>query len=411
MKTLLTSGRRRGPQAAVPFLILLVIAAVLAFLAGFALFWNVGSRVAGGGVDFGFPDFARTESTPQVEAPHPAAARYPVTVAFDPIKYRDARYVPVKGIHVSSWVAGSQELLAKQLALCDRTEINAIVVEVKDDLGHLAYDTDVPLAEELGLEDPRIKDIDAFIAALNEHGVIPIARVVSFKDPLLASKRPEWGVQHRNGGLWEDYKGISFVNPYDERVWEYLVDVAEDAAAKGFREIQFDYVRFPSDGKISDTVYPGKDRPMEDAIADFLEYARGRLEKRGVWVSADVFGLTVHVKDDLGIGQKVEKVARHVDIVSPMIYPSHYYAGSYNLKDPNSSPYEVIRFAMLDSGRRLSGSGAVVRPWLQDFSLDGVAYGPDEVRAQIRAVEELGYTEWILWDPSVTYTEAALNPE
>ena len=130
----------------------------------------------------------------------------------------------------------------------------------------------------------------------------------------------------------------------------------------------------------------------------------------GVWVSADVFGLTLYVKDDLGIGQKIEKVSSNVDIVCPMIYPSHYYAGSYNQKNPNSHPYEIITAAMKDSTKRLRGTGAIVRPWLQDFSLGGVTYGVEQVKAQIKAVEEQGYTEWLLWDPSLKYTEGALRP-
>src|SRR5680860_548754 len=259
--------------------------------------------------------------------------------------------------------------------MVDRTEINAMVIDVKDATGYISYDSNVALADELDLEEHRIKDLDALMALLKEHDILPIARIVCFNDKILSARRPEWGVQHKNGGLWKDRKGFSYTNPYDHRVWEYLVELAEDAASRGFREIQFDYVRFPSDGKISDAVYPGRDGTMEDAIAEFLAFARQRLEARGVWVSADVFGLTVHVKDDMNIGQKIEKVARNVDIVSPMIYPSHYEPGSYNIKNPNASPYEVITNAMADSGRRLNGSGAIVRPWLQDFSLGDVTYG------------------------------------
>jgi hypothetical protein len=234
---------------------------------------------------------------------------------------------------------------------------------------------------------------------------------VCFNDPVLAKRQPEYAVKSKSGGNWHDKKGSSYTNPYDRRVWKYLVDLGEDAADRGFREIQFDYVRFPSDGRISDAVYPGAIGSKEDAIAKFLAYARGRLEKRGVWVSADVFGLTLFVKDDLGIGQKIEKVSTNVDIVCPMIYPSHYYAGSYNQKNPNSHPYEIITAAMKDSTKRLQGTGAIVRPWLQDFSLGGVTYGVEQVKAQIKAVEEQGYTEWLLWDPSLKYTEAALRPK
>lgn len=408
----LSRPRARGGRVAGPVLLILLIGAVVAFVGGFTVFWSVGSRVAGGEFRLGLPRIGGGETASAEEvARHTPPVQYPVAVSFDPVRYRDSTYVPVKGIYISSWIAGSPELFAKQIDLADRTEINAMVIDVKDATGYVSYDSDVALADELGLEEHRIKDIDAVIATLREHEIVPIARIVCFNDPKLSKARPEWGVQHKGGGLWKDNKGSSYTNPYDRRVWEYLVELAEDAADRGFREIQWDYVRFPSDGKISDAEYPGRDSSMEDAIAAFLAFSRERLEKRGVWVSADVFGLTVHVKDDLGIGQRIEKVARNVDIVSPMIYPSHYYSGAYNIKNPNREPYEVIKKAMADSGRRLSGTGAIVRPWLQDFSLSGVTYGVEEVRVQIQAVEEQGYTEWILWDPSVKYTEGALRAE
>jgi hypothetical protein len=247
------------------------------------------------------------------------------------------------------------------------------------------------------------------MAKLREHRIFPIARIVCFNDPLLAGKRADWAIQNKNGGVWRDKKGSAYTNPYKREVWDYLLELAEEAADLGFQEIQFDYVRFPSDGKISDTAYPGQDSSMEDAIAGFLAYARERLEPKGVWVSADVFGLTLYEKDDMGIGQKIEKVAQNVDIVSPMIYPSHYYSGHYNIDNPNSHPYEIIKAATNDATRRLVGTGAVYRPWLQDFSLGGVTYGPEQVKKQIEAVEELGYQEWLLWDPSVKYTEGALE--
>src|SRR5680860_1420184 len=403
--------RRRARHYAGPVSVLVIVAGLAAFAVGFVLFWGVGHRLAGGEFEFALPRFgSETRQVEEVAKVLATPIAYPTQVTFDPVAYRDAHYVPVKGIYISSWIAGSPDLFAQQISLVDRTELNAMVIDVKDATGYVSYDSQVALADELDLEEHRIKDIGAVVAALNEHHIVPIARIVCFNDKLLSARRPEWGVQHKNGGLWHDKDGNSYTNPYDRRVWEYLVQLAEDAASRGFREIQFDYVRFPSDGKISDAVYPGRSGPTEDAIAEFLAFARQRLEKRGVWVSADVFGLTVHVKDDLGIGQKIEKVAANVDIVSPMIYPSHYRAGSYGIAAPNSSPYEIITKAMIDSGARLSGSGAIVRPWLQDFSLYGVTYGETEVRAQIKAVEDQGFMEWILWDPSVKYVEAALRP-
>jgi hypothetical protein len=294
------------------------------------------------------------------------------------------------------------------LDLADSTEINAFVVDVKDDIGTVTYAVDVPMANELGLVEERIDDIDEFITVLSEHGIIPIARVVCFKDSLLAKARPDLAIMSVDGGLWEDYKEMKYTNPYNHEVWEYLVQIAEDAARHGFREIQFDYVRFPSDGPISKAVYPGEYCSKADAIGGFLAYARERLEKMGVWVSADVFGIVIQDTPDTDtIGQKIDKVGQNVDIVCPMIYPSHYDAGSYGLDDPNESPYELISAAMEETTMRLAGTGAMGRPWLQDF----FGYEVEEVKAQIEAAEEQGYAEWLLWDPSLEYTAGALRSE
>lgn len=403
--------RKQGRKSPSALIILSIgIGGVVVFVLGFVLFWGVGVRAVGGDAPiWGTPLLNRSSSG--AGGSETGERDYPVTVRVDPFTFRDLSYRPVKGIYVSSWIAGSQKHLEKQLRMADRTEINSMVVDIKDATGYVTHDTDVDLAGSLGLEESRIDDMDGLVAKLQEHDIVPIARIVCFKDPVLARRKPEWAVQDVNGGLWKDNKGFTYIDPYRKKVWAYLVDIAEDAVERGFREIQFDYVRFPSDGKISDAVFPGKDGEAEDAIADFLSYARRRLEQKGAWVSADVFGLTVHVYDDLGIGQKVEKVSRNVDIVSPMIYPSHYYAGSYGIQDPNSEPYKVITNAMQDSIRRLQGTGAIVRPWLQDFSMGNNTYGVDEVKAQIRAVEDLGYEEWMLWDPSVKYTEGALRPQ
>jgi hypothetical protein len=379
------------------------------FVLAFSVFWSLGARIAGGD-GIGLPGLSGSGGQIAQAEAAPAPRRYPVAFDASLRSFRDLSYVPVKAIYVSNYVAGSPKLFQKQLGLADRTEINAMVIDVKDASGYAGYDSDVPLVKEAKLSERRIKDVNALMQQLRKHDVFPIARIVCFNDPLLATRKPELAIRSKAGGLWKDRKGASYTNPYDRRVWEYLVQLAEEAADRGFREIQFDYVRFPSDGKISDTLYPGKDSLPEDAIGAFLAYARERLESRGVWVSADVFGLTVYVEDDLGIGQRIEKVARNVDIVCPMVYPSHYYAGSYNIADPNSHPYEIVSRAMKDSKQRLDGTGTLNRPWLQDFSLGGVKYGVAEVKAQIKAAEEQGYREWILWDPGVSYTEGALRP-
>jgi hypothetical protein len=379
-----------------------------AFAAGFILLWSGASWLRGGA---GFP-WGSSQPAAASASGLEVKSSYTIEPLVDLREFRDLSYVPVKGVYMTSYAAASSEMLDNLISLADRTEINAFVIDVKDDLGIVAYDADVELAKQEGLIEKRIKDIDALVATLQGHGIVPIARVVCFKDDTLATKRPDLAVMHQSGEIWQDFKGLSFTNPYNHEVWEYLVQVAEDAARHGFREIQFDYVRFPSDGKISEAVYPGQNSSKEDAIAAFLAYARPRLEKLGVWVSADVFGITVNpnnAKDSATIGQNVEKIAKNVDIVCAMIYPSHYDSGSYGIQNPNASPYEVITAASKDTKAKLAGTGAMGRPWLQDFSLRGVEYGQAEVKAQIKAAEEQGFTEWLLWDPSLKYVEKALR--
>ena len=263
---------------------------------------------------------------------------HPLEPLVDLRGFRDLSYVPVKGIYVTSYAAGKPAPLARMITIADQTEINAFVIDIKDDQGRLVYNADVPLAKSLGLISPHIPDIDGLIATLRAHNITPIARIITFQDSALAEARPDLAIQSTKGGIWRDYKGMGYTNPYNHEVWDYEVQVAEDAARHGFREIQFDYVRFPSDGDLNLAVYPGAYAKKADAIAGFLGYARERLEKLGVWVSADVFGLLTTVKDDQGIGQQFEKICQNVDIICPMVYPSHYQAGSYGIASPNASP-------------------------------------------------------------------------
>jgi hypothetical protein len=377
------------------------------FAAGFILLWSLGSWLVGG------PGFPWGSDGEVAESPISlaVATEYEVEPLVDLMAFRDLSYVPVKGIYVTSYTASESGRMSKMLDLADTTEINAFVIDVKDDLGMVTYDSQAAMAKEMGLVEKRIKDIDAMIATLNEHGIVPIARVVCFKDTNLAKAKPEWAVRSVKGGKWEDRNGLNYVNPYSHDVWEYIVQVAEDAARHGFREIQFDYVRFPTDGPISEAVYPGEYCSKEDAIAGFLAYAHARLEKLGVWVSADVFGIVImDTPDTATIGQKYYKVARNVDIVCPMVYPSHYYSGSYGLDNPDASPYELVTAAMKETNIRLAGTGALGRPWLKDDDY-GVDYGVEEVKAEIKAAEQQGFSEWLLWNAGNQYTKGALRSD
>ncbi|GAW91862.1 putative glycoside hydrolase [Calderihabitans maritimus] len=319
--------------------------------------------------------------------------------------------VKVKGIYVSGYSAGTPERFQKLLDLVETTELNAMVIDVKDATGYLTYNSDLEPVRRVGSSSKKVKDIAALAQTLREKGIYPIARLVVFKDPVLARARPDLAVKSRNGGIWKDYKGMAWVDPYSREVWDYNLSVAAEVAQMGFREIQFDYVRFPSDGPTENMVFSHNNGlAREEVIREFLAYAREKLAPYGVFLSADVFGLTCSAKDDLGIGQKLELVAAEVDYVSPMVYPSHYALGSYGLVDPDRSPYRTVYKSLSDAVYRLGDNSKMIRPWLQDFSLRH-KYGPKEVREQIRATYDAGLEEWILWNPANRYTEEALGEE
>ena len=331
----------------------------------------------------------------------------------------DARFPrprKVRGIYVNAWAGGSQNRMDALLDLARRTEVNSFVIDIKDASGYVSHRTEVPLAHESGAtEEVRIRDLAGLLDRLESEGIYPIARIVIVKDPILAEFMPELAVQDTAGGVWVDRKGIVWLNPYDERVWEYHVDLAREVAELGFPEIQWDYVRFP-DAPRSDldrAVFAGADgRLKAEVIREFLQYSRSALADLGVFATADVFGVATSATRDVGIGQHWESMVDVVDALLPMVYPSHYSAGSFGLDEPNAYPYEIVRGALRDAQRRsadVEGAGAT-RPWLQDFTLGPPIYGGPEVRAQIQAAYDAGVDEWVLWNPGSRYTETALEP-
>ncbi|HHW01847.1 MAG TPA: putative glycoside hydrolase [Thermoanaerobacterales bacterium] len=323
--------------------------------------------------------------------------------------------VKVKGIYLTGWKAGIPGELEKMINLVDTTELNAMVIDVKDNTGRLTYKSKIPMVAQIGSGSNRIPDIDGLLKTLKEHGIYTIGRIVVFEDPVLSKARPAFAVKNKKGENWVTRKGLGWVDPYNTGVWDYAVSIAEEAARKGFNEIQFDYVRFPSDGDLKDIVYPANNgRSRVQTISAFLSYAKKRLEPYGVYVSADIFGLVTTAEDDMKIGQYLEDVVKTVDYISPMVYPSHYAPGSYGLSNPNAAPYETVYHSLSTAVKRLEkvdGFKAEIRPWLQDFTLGAPPYGPREVRAQIKATYDAGLSQWILWDPANTYTVAALIPE
>ena len=324
----------------------------------------------------------------------------------------------VKAIYLTGWTAGGSKHFQNLIGLVDRTTINAMVIDVKDD-GDVTYQADVPLAKELaGKMDgnmKQIRNIDRVLETLKKHEIFPIARLTCFRDSPLGNAHPELAVHDKSGKVWHDRKRHAWLNPYKKENWDYNVDLALDALKHGFKEIQFDYVRFPTDGKMSDMVFPGepKDGMREDQIAAFLKYAHEKIHAAGGWFSADVFGLTSMVKNDEGIGQKFVKVVQNVDYLCPMVYPSHYAKGEYHIPNPNTEPYKIIHLSVGDAQKRLATvkTTCKLRPWIQDFSLYGVHYGPAQVKAQIKALEDLGIHEYLLWNAGNHFTEAALSKD
>jgi hypothetical protein len=387
-------------------LAVIAFAGAAAFVLGFVAFWYVGVWIAGGRG----PD-GQAAAQGAAALAVPVSSEDEVEPLVDLLAFRDLAYVPVKAFHVTSRKASDTASMGRIIALADRTEINAIVVAVKDDRGYVAYDSKCALALRYGTVKNIIGDVDSLLASMSEHGIMPIARIVAFKDSVLVAQRPDLAVQSTEGGVWRDYRGQAYLNPYNHEVWEYVLQVAEEAARRGFREIQFDYVRFPDGGDLSKAKYPGQYCAKEDAIAGFLAFARPRLEALGVWMSIDTFGITVQTTTDGGIGQKLEKMCRNVDVYCPMIYPSLYDLGSYGVEYPAAEPDVIVTRAMTDAAQRLAGTGAKGRPYIQvfdDYNGRHIKYTAELIRAQIDAVEALGFNEWILWG---AYPEAGLVQE
>jgi hypothetical protein len=320
----------------------------------------------------------------------------------------------VKGVYVTSHTTGVKKFQTL-LQLMDDTELNSMVIDVKDDWGYITYRTGNAELEALETTQPIIKDISKLMNTLEEHDIYPIARIVVFKDTVLAKKNPELSFLNSDGSVWGNGKNPpeSFVNPYRKEVWEYNVDVAKEAAKAGFKEIQFDYVRFPEGfEKRADILkYDQDERSRVDAISDFVKYAREQLEPLGVRVSVDIFGYAASVPAAEGIGQDFVKISDQVHVIAPMVYPSHYGTGWFGSKVPDAAPYATINGAMIDTHKKLEPLGdakPIIRPWIQDFTASWIPgyikYGKKEIEEQIRALEDNGIHEFLLWNAGNNYT-------
>jgi hypothetical protein len=330
----------------------------------------------------------------------------PVRSAAPTSPFRSALPEEIRGLHVTMDLASVPGKLGQYLALT-RDGLNTIELDLKDETGAVAFAHGAPaIAVHDGAARP-FYDPAEVVRQAHRAGVYMIGRVVTFEDPISSAAHPSLAVHKADGSLWHTNGGLGWLNPYSRTAWRYDVDLAVAAAKAGFDEIQFDYVRFPSDGDVSIIRYPGRHtQTMQATIAGFLRYAASRLHPLGVRVSADVFGLSA--THDLGIGQDPQRVGKAVDTIYPMAYPSHYRPGEFNLPDPNAAPRTTVADSLRDFQAKLGGDSATIVPWLQDFSL-GRTYTPADVAAQIEAARAFHTGGFMLWNAGGIYTTQMLH--
>jgi hypothetical protein len=329
----------------------------------------------------------------------------------------------VKGIYMSSWVAGTPSFRDKLISQIDATELNAIVIDVKDSTGRISFAVSDPTLVAVGSATNRAPDIKEFVAKLHAKGIYVIARIATFEDPYFVKLHPEYGVKTAStGALWKDRNGISWIDVGAKPVWDYIAAIGKEAYADGFDELNFDYIRFPSDGNMTDIAFPySQGKKRADVLNNFFTYIDGVFRPMNIPISVDIFGETTSVTDDMGIGQILENALAHFDYVSPMVYPSHFGTGFDGWKTPAAHPYEVVfssmqrgvlRSEVLANATSTIGKVGELRPWLQDFSLGSTPYTPLMVRQQIQATYGAGLKSWLLWNAANKYdSQALLGPE
>ena len=336
--------------------------------------------------------------------------------------YKYVAYVPpvpkhiktpkeLHGLYMTSWVAGTPSIRGRVLDLFNTKDVNAVVIDVKDSLGQLSFMPNDQYLKTLDSGTDRIADLDKLIRELHKKHVYIIARIATFEDNFMAKKMPQWSVKHGDGSNWKNHKGEGWLDPGAEPVYQYLAAIGKEAYSRGFDEVQYDYIRFPTDGNMKDIVFPYAKKESKPVVLEgFYKYLHTAFAGTGVKVSADLFGETTTANDDMGIGQVFSDALPYFDYLSPMVYPSHYAANWGNFKNPADHPYEVITKAMASAvlrAKAASSTAAELRPWLQDFNL-GADYTPAMIKAQIKAVDDLGIPGWLMWSASNKYTVGGL---
>lgn len=371
------------------------------------------------------------------------------SVVFDDSMVRIPTPEPMYAIYMSQCVVGTPSFRETLVELIESTSLNAVVIDIKDYSGTIAFRTQNPRFEEASLVNCGAGDMKDFIARLHDKGIYVIGRITVFQDPHYTSLFPAQAVQSisRPGEPWEDHKGLAFVDVSSEDFWDYIVQLSKESYAVGFDELNYDYVRYPSDGPMKDAQYVNDNKA--EALEGFFKYLHEKVAPLGVVMSADLFGYTTVLTDDLGIGQQLERALPYFDYIAPMVYPSHYNKGFAGLSNPNSDPYKVIHTSMVAAVQRAEAAQTTVktfdgspimktetvpaffnaqgefvatstkqvasgyytkdvhdklklRPWLQDFDY-GKDYTPEDIEAQIQATYDAGLTSWFFWDPANKY--------
>ncbi|MCR5503725.1 MAG: putative glycoside hydrolase [Lachnospiraceae bacterium] len=417
-KRSLYGGQKTAPFKAVLAVLLCIAAIVVLYLFALPDKYHFLKNIS-------LPEWPKAKKEPEITEATPSPTMRPTPTptpepAFDIASWK-RDHIRVRGIYVTGPVAGSDRM-EEILEIVEATELNALVIDIKNDEGAVTFKPEGGSVFELETGVGYIRDIGALMERLKERNIYTIARIACFKDPMLAKARPELQLTAANGRPVTDKNGLEWVNPCNEEVWEYLTELGEMAADLGFDEIQYDYVRFPVGDEASNADF-GEEVTSDNKheyIAGFLTYATKRIHEKGIPVTADVFGTIIgNPVDAQSVGQDYAELAGIVDALCPMVYPSHYGAGVFNIPVPDAKPYDTVLASLTASVEELSEVPkercAVVRPWLQAFTATWVKghinYDQKEIRAQIDAVKDAGYEEWILWNAKNNYEAGWLAAE
>ncbi len=318
----------------------------------------------------------------------------------------------VKGLYLTAYSVGDSKKLTEIIRLIDATELNAVVIDIKDYSGLVFYNSKLVAVKELKLKNNRLGDVRSLVRELHDHKIYVIARQTIFQDPALAAARPEWAIKDKNGGVWRDHKGLAWIDPTRREVWKYNLAIAKETASLGFDEINFDYIRFPSDGDLSTVVYDDFVRKKYQTMAAFYRFVSQQMASQPVWTSFDLFGLVMEARgeNDLLIGQRLVDAVDNSDYICPMMYPSHYPPGHIGLKNPADYPEKILEHGLKLGAPIFKGRRAQLRPWIQAFNL-GAIYDAEKIRAQIDEVEKYTSAGWLMWNASNRYSEAGLKGE